>query len=108
MFDFSRKRPKNLDIEVKNAQILTFANIVAAIFPTVWWSGDFYAIFDFKKMRKILTKFYFCKLDFTTHKTFGIVDDAGRAELFLSIFSICSVFFSNSFLSLLIKRYPYA
>jgi hypothetical protein len=52
MFDFSRKRPKNLDIEVKNAQILTFANIVAAIFPTVWWSGDFYAIFDFKKCEK--------------------------------------------------------
>jgi hypothetical protein len=52
MFDFSRKRPKNLDIEVKIAPILTFANIVAAIFPTVWWSGDFYAIFDFKKCEK--------------------------------------------------------
>ena len=49
MFDFSRKRPKNHDIWVKIAQILTFANIVAAIFPTAWWSGDFYTIFDFKK-----------------------------------------------------------
>ena len=77
MFDFSRKRPKNHDIGAKIAKILTFPNIVAAIFPTIWWRGDFYAIFSFKKMRKILTKFYFCKLDFTTHKTFGIVDDAG-------------------------------
>jgi hypothetical protein len=52
MFKFSRKRPKNLDNGAKNAQVLTFANIVAAIFPTVWWSGDFYAIFGFKKCEK--------------------------------------------------------
>lgn len=52
MFDFSRKRPKSHDIGAKNAQILTFPNIVAAIFPTVWWSGGFYAIFGFKKCEK--------------------------------------------------------
>ena len=49
MFEFSRKRPKNHDIGAKIAKILTLANIVAAIFPTIWWRGDFYAIFGFKK-----------------------------------------------------------
>lgn len=52
MFDFSRKRSQNHDIGAKNAEILTFANIVAAIFPTIWWCGDFYAILGFKKCEK--------------------------------------------------------
>lgn len=52
MFDFSRKRPKIHDIGAKIAKILTFANIVAAIFPTIWWRGDFYAILGFKKCEK--------------------------------------------------------